>query len=434
MRRITLFYLLSLFFYGCEKSDDQKPIGDVHQLCLNKLTDIIVYDIYSPPVASRIYAYCNLAYFEGIRYSDPTATSLTDQLKGFDRSLAIGKVAESDFEWVAASAFLQVAHGLVFSKDSLVKTQLSIDEYYKAKNHSTVQVKSMQLAQRIAANILKRAANDRYKETRGMPRYSVLKETGKWEQTPPDYSDAVEPHWRLIAPLLLDSASQFKPPPPPPFDLQPTSRYFQELTEVHQMSQARNPVYDSIAYYWDDNPFVTGHQGHLMFATKKITPGGHWMGITSQLCAQRNLSSVEKARALALVSAAIFDGFISCWDEKFSSRTVRPVTVIRQLKEATWMPFLQTPPFPEYTSGHSVISSSAATVLATLVGDSISFTDTSELAYLGMKRSFRSVSQAADEAGISRLYGGIHFRSAIEQGKWQGRQVGGLYVQLVSNK
>ena len=124
------------------------------------------------------------------------------------------------------------------------------------------------------------------------------------------------------------------------------------------------------------------------------------------------------------------DAFISCWDEKFRSRTVRPVTVIRQHLEPTWSPLLQTPSFPEYTSGHSVITAAAATILTRLFGSGVAFEDTTELPYLGMRRSFPSIEAAADEAGISRLYGGIHFRAAIVNGKEQGRRVGRLFLPL----
>ena len=137
------------------------------------------------------------------------------------------------------------------------------------------------------------------------------------------------------------------------------------------------------------------------------------------------------AKVFALTSSAIFDAFIACWDEKYRSKMVRPITVIREHLESEWNAFLQTPPFPEYTSGHSVISAAASTVLSKVFGNSFAFNDTTELQYLGMKRSFNSIEAASDEAGISRLYGGIHYRSAINNGKDQGKQVGSLYNQLI---
>ena len=211
-----------------------------------------------------------------------------------------------------------------------------------------------------------------------MPRYSVYGAKGKWQQTPPEYADATEPHWRLIEPLYIDSAAAFRPPPPPPFDLSKKSIFFKELMEVFNKSKALTPSEDSIARFWDDNPFVTEHRGHLTFANKKMTPVGHWMGIIGTLSEQTQKDDMTTALAYALCAAAIFDGFISCWEEKYHSERIRPVTVIREQLESEWEPVLQTPPFPEYTSGHSVISAAAAVTLEHIFGSNISFIDSTE--------------------------------------------------------
>jgi membrane-associated phospholipid phosphatase len=279
----------------------------------------------------------------------------------------------------------------------------------------------------VAATILARASKDGYKITRGMPKFSVLKETGIWQQTPPDYEEAIEPNWRYIKPMLLDSASQFKPARPPAFSMQPNSPYYKEVQELFAMSNTLTAEQKLIAKYWDDNPFVSEHKGHLTYATKKTTPVGHWMGIIAILSSQTKKDELETAKAFALASMAIFDGFISTWEEKFTSKTVRPVTVIREYLNSEWNPYLQTPPFPEYTSGHSVISAAAATVLSTVFGRNTSFTDTTELKYLGLKRTFSSIEAAANEVSMSRMYGGIHYRAAVENGQKQGREIGSYY-------
>jgi hypothetical protein len=167
-----------------------------------------------------------------------------------------------------------------------------------------------------------------------------------------------------------------------------------------------------------------------MYATKKMTPGGHWMGITAILCKKGKATGLKTAMVYALTSAAMFDAFISCWDEKYRSQMVRPVTVIREQLEPVWGPKLQTPPFPEYTSGHSVITSAAADVLTNFFGEGFTFSDTTENKYLGLVRSFPSINDAANETCISRLYGGIHFRSAIEEGKKQGTAIGKFYNSI----
>lgn len=433
-KRSFLGYALfvAIFIYGCKATRHEPSLtgAKLQHYCVGKLTDAIVYDIYSPPVASRLYAYCNLAYYEAIRPSFHKP-SITNQLKGFELLPEEIETKEFSPELAGTTAFMTVAKKLIFSKDSIIAVEQSLLEEYKNIDPSFYK-KSIEWGKKVAAVVLKRAAQDNYKLTRGLPRYSVFEEEGKWQQTPPDYADATEPNWRMISPLLMDSAAQFKPPAPPSYSLKKGSAYHKELMELYQASKNLTPQEDTIARYWDDNPFVTMHQGHLTFANKKTTPVGHWMGITEILCNTAKKDVVSTAYIYAVTSAAIFDGFISCWDEKFRSKTARPVTVIRKHIESEWNPLLQTPPFPEYTSGHSVISGAAAAILIHQFGKGFAFHDTTELKYLGLERSFPSIEAATDEIAISRFYGGIHFMSAISNGKLQGEKIGTLFNSLKS--
>lgn len=430
MKNRILFSVLAMLSFSCgeRKAVQLTDRTSLQTDAVRRLTDVIVYDIYTPPVASRIYAYCNLAFYEAIRHETGDA-SLVQHMRGFEAMPDPPK--NVDFTIAAVRAFFSTGIALVFSKDSLRKTEEKLLQQAEAGKGDDVQQASLAFGDSVAAKIIRRAAKDNYKETRGMARYSVFKSAGKWEQTPPDYADAVEPHWELLKPLMMDSAGQCAPPPPPAYNLEKSSEYFQQVKEVYELSKSRTPARDSLTIFWDDNPFVTGHQGHLMYATKKMTPGGHWMAIVALLCKSQKTTVVATAKVYALTSCAIFDGFISCWKEKYRSRMVRPITVIREHIEQAWNPLLQTPAFPEYTSGHSVISWAAATVLSNYFKDPVPFVDTTEMEYLGMQRKFPSISAAAEEAGISRLYGGIHYRAAITAGKQQGITVGKLYVSLI---
>ena len=151
------------------------------------------------------------------------------------------------------------------------------------------------------------------------------------------------------------------------------------------------------------------------------------MAIASLAARQTNADIIKSAQTYALTATALFDGFISCWEEKYRSQYIRPITVIHQQLDEHWEPLLQTPPFPEYSSGHGVISSSAATALTFLYGENFAFTDTTELEYGMGQRSFTSFNQAAIEASLSRLYGGIHYKftclASAEQGKKVGQQL-----------
>ena len=172
-----------------------------------------------------------------------------------------------------------------------------------------------------------------------------------------------------------------------------------------------------------------------MFATKKITPGGHWIGITKIAAQKAQQDLPTTINTYTRVSIALFDAFISCWDTKWNTLVVRPETLINNHFDQEWTPLLQTPPFPEYTSGHSVISRASAVVLTDLLGDNFAFDDTTEMDYGLPMRSYTSFLEASEEAAISRLYGGIHYMMAIEEGVNQGQKVGDFIVQkLITNK
>jgi PAP2 superfamily len=179
--------------------------------------------------------------------------------------------------------------------------------------------------------------------------------------------------------------------------------------------------------YWDDNPNVAVNIGHLSYFIHKISPGGHWLMIAQQACIEKNIPVTKAAQIYALTATALFDAFIACWDEKFKTNLIRPITIINRVVDKNWQPYIQTPPFPEFTSGHSVISNAAATVLTSLLGENYVFTDKTEIPFGQGTRTFKSFYEAAHESTMSRVYGGIHYpetaRISIEQGKNIGKNV-----------
>jgi hypothetical protein len=211
------------------------------------------------------------------------------------------------------------------------------------------------------------------------------------------------------------------------------SAFYKLVEEVYEVGVNLDEEQRIIASFWDCNPFVMHQTGHIMFATKKITPGGHWMGITGVACRKIDADLMTTIKAHSMVSIALFDAFISCWDEKYRSSLIRPETVINEKIDPDWLPTLQTPPFPEHTSGHSVISTASAVVLTAIFGDNFDFLDVVEVDYGLPQRNFNSFLEASQEAAISRLYGGIHYRPAIEDGVVQGRKVGELVVNQLLN-
>jgi hypothetical protein len=158
------------------------------------------------------------------------------------------------------------------------------------------------------------------------------------------------------------------------------------------------------------------------------------MNITNVVCDMQHSDFVHSSEAYARVSVALLDGFISCWDEKYRSILIRPETYINQYIDENWTPLLQTPPFPEYTSGHSVISSAAAVALTDLFGDNFAFTDSTEVEYGLTSRSFGSFIEASQEAAVSRIYGGIHYRPACDVGIVEGRAIGDFIVKRLRTR
>jgi hypothetical protein len=234
--------------------------------------------------------------------------------------------------------------------------------------------------------------------------------------------------------MVLDSSNQFPPKDPLPYNLKKESPFHKQLMQVFNITNGLTKEQVEIAKFWDCNPYVTHHKGHSMFATKKITPGGHWIGITSVATRKAKSSFADTINAHANVSIALFDAFISCWDEKWRTLVVRPETLINEYYDEEWLPLLQTPPFPEYTSGHSVISRAAAVTLTKIYGDNFNFVDTTEIAYGLPQRSYKSFIHASEEAAISRLYGGIHYMMAITEGVSQGQKVGSYIASRLKTK
>ena len=430
MRKIFKYLIISFLTMGCvSKEFDQNKLNDaaLFHSAMQNLSDIIVYDIFSPPVASRVYLYPSIAAYELISKDMPLKyKSLVGQVKG----LAKIPQPEKDFEnynlnLTIIHAFNKIGRALIFSDVLMDK----FEKRFKNKLISIgvpkkIKIASEKYAEKVAKHILNWAKDDLYNQTRTYSKYTILEEEVFWKPTPPDYMDGIEPHWNKIRTLVLDSANQFIPKPPLKFDLTKGSPFQKQLQEVYEIGNKMDPEKIEIAKFWDCNPYVTHHRGHAMFATKKITPGGHWIGITAIAGRTANSTFDEAVNAYANVSISLFDSFISCWDEKWRSILVRPETLINQHYDEEWLPLLQTPPFPEYTSGHSVISRAAAKALTKLYGNNFKFTDTTEVSYGLPSREYNSFIEAAEEAAISRLYGGIHYRMAIDEGVFQGEQIG----------
>jgi len=437
-KSLLLIFIIGAFV-GCQKPSEPIEISpNTYHASVGKVTEIMIHDVFSPPVASRIFAYPNVAAYEILVQNDSIQRSLENKLNGLTAIPRPAKANHVNLNLAAIIAHIEISKMLVFSEDKL---NVLKDSLYQKWNNTNKQefINSKEYALKVAEHIKKWMDADNYNQTRTMPKFTVdTDDAGRWQPTPPAYMEGIEPHWNKIRPFILETASQFKPIPPPKFSMDENSDFYKELIEVYNISQNITKAGDdseeiAIAQFWDCNPFVSVTRGHFMFATKKISPGAHWMGIVKIATKKTNSSLMETVNAYTKTSLAIADGFISCWDEKYRSNLVRPETLINQNIDPDWLPILQTPPFPEYTSGHSVISGAASTVLTAIFGDNFAFDDDTEVQFGLPVRRFKSFKAAADEAAISRMYGGIHFRAAVEIGVKQGRDLGHFVVNKISN-
>ena len=434
--RIVISMLCFLSFSSCleRKASLKELISSDHLHQMNSALEAsIVEDFFSPPVASRIYVYPNIAAYEILESTEEKFTSLAPFLGSLEK-IPKGKNSV-DKNLSALFAFYYSAKALVYTSSFLDEYITTVEKEFKDKGGSEEAfLRASEYGKTVADHILKWANKDQYPQMRSMPEYQLKKTPGSWVPTLPDYSAALEPHWSKLRSFTLDSASQFKPAIPTAFNMKKGSAFYVETQEVYTTLNNNTKETETIAKFWDCNPLVRVHQGHVTFAEKKLTPGGHWVNIARIAMKEQKQTLLETAHSYTLLCIGISDAFISCWDEKYRSNYIRPVTVIQQYIDPTWKPILYTPNFPEYPSGHSVVSSSAATILTAIFGEDYTFTDNTEVPYGMAPRTFNSFIEASEEAAISRLYGGIHFMPAIENGKSQGIKVGEHILQKLQLK
>ncbi len=439
MRKFLLLVLPAFLVLACkeEKTAEAIEVGpEALHGSIDRVTQIMIHDIFSPPVASRIFAYPAIAAYEITALNNDAYLSLAGQATGLEPIPKPNDEQEINYQLAAVVAHMELSKQLIFSEKDMEQYRDSLYTIWEAKNKVLFDT-SKTYGLQVAEHISEWMGKDNYAQTRTMPKFTIRTEDEtRWQPTPPAYMEGIEPHWSKIRPFLIDSAEQFKPIPPPPFSMDKKSHFYKELQEVYDISKKIADEGDAseeikIAQFWDCNPYVSVTRGHLMFATKKITPGAHWIGIV-KIATRKTGSDFDKTLyAYTKTSMAIADAFISCWDEKYRSNLIRPETLINQHIDDSWKPVLQTPPFPEYTSGHSVVSGAASIALTDIFGEGFAFDDDTEVPYGLPIRSFTSFEHAADEAAISRMYGGIHYRAAVEVGVEQGRNLGAYIMNKV---
>jgi hypothetical protein len=370
---------------------------------------------FSPPVASRAFAYAGLALYEALVPGMEGFRSLAGVLPGLGALPAAGRNRAYDWPTVANSALASVFRGLFPPGQAAAVSALEmrLEERQRPSLAPGVFTRSIERGREVAAAVYEWSKSDGGHEgyLRNFPPYTPPVGPGLWVPTPPGFLPALQPYWGGNR-LASMRGSDCPPGDHPPYSEDQSSAFFAEALEVYKTVGNLTPQQVEIARFWSDDPGDTA------------TPPGHSISITTHALRKEGASLARAAEAYAKVGIAVYDAFVACWHQKYVYNLLRPVTYIRQLLDPAWLSILVTPPFPEYPSGHSVQSGAAFQVLTDLFGESYAFVDNTHDDRGFAPRSFGSFLEAAEEAAISRLYGGIHFRAAIVSGVTQGRCIG----------
>ena len=431
MKKILAVVLILFAVISCKQKIPAKD-ADVEKFCndrfgdLNeKLTYVIITDIFSPPVCSRIYAYPNIAAYEALLPQNKSYKSYSGRLNGLGE-LPRPEAGETICYPLSASiAFTPVAATLVFNGDAIIAQEKEFLQQLDSLGiRKELLESSLNYGRKVGDFIVEWSKKDGYKERTALGGYIVKKDSSRWVPTPPDYVDAVENNWGRLRTMALDSSAQFRPAPPIPYSDDKNSAFYAECNRVYTAIIKPNPGDSATAWYWDDNPNTSVTDGHITYFIQKNSPPGHWIHIANSIAVKEKYDPIKTASILSRTAIALYDAFIACWDAKYHYNYVRPETFINKYIDKDWVPLIQCPGFPEYPSGHSTISASAATVLTRMIGDNYVFTDSTEVPYGRPIRKFTSFYQASDQASISRFYGGIHFLPSLNTGVTFGKEIG----------
>ncbi len=299
----------------------------------------------------------------------------------------------------------------------------SLSEHHQTTSPSSTRAPGLLYGRTVAQAMLAWRARDFSSAT--VP-YIVRTNAGQWQRTPPQFRPPELPNWTLVTPFCLTNLAPFRQPGPPALD---SERYAQDVNQVKELgalhSRTRTPEQTEIARFWADFSYT-------------VTPVGHWNQIAQDISRRNKFTLAQNARIFALLNLAMADAAIVAWEAKYTHNMWRPVTAIRQADrdgnpattaDPDWQPLLTTPPFPEYVSGHSIFSATAAEVIAAVLGtDEVTFTATSDT-LAGITRTYHSLRVTAEEIGMSRIYGGIHFLSGDLDGLAAGRVVGSYVAE-----
>ncbi|MEI6311035.1 MAG: vanadium-dependent haloperoxidase [Bacteroidota bacterium] len=416
----SIFILLHTFciVYAQNNTTNLAAKINIHQLN-NTLVNVLVEDRFSPPVASRIHAYCNLAYYEVLHANDATK-SFSNLLPNYHCNDFLSS-NDTNNELAATMAFIQVAIDLTFSTHEWNELIHKINSdpndsirfnQYKIQNEKWIQ------------SYLKWTKEDGFKQRLSKEIYTLSTSYKDYKLTPPAYKPALESHWGELRPFLIQNKKDFETTKKIEMDTAVSSPFYKLNQQVYQEQINQDSSHIKIAFHWDCNPIQVKTISHARLYNFRMTPASHWISITANILQKENINTQQSAYIYTVMSLAMADAFISCWSDKYRYNSIRPITYINAYMDEEWNSLIETPNFPEYPSGHSLVSSCAATILSHFLGKHYTFTDVSQIKYGQSSRTYHSFYEAAKEAGLSRFYGGIHYIPSINDGYNKGILIG----------
>lgn len=388
---------------------------------------------FSPPVAARAFAYLGVAGYEVTASApDSQLVTLGGQLNGLNAlpDREPGKVYD---EGAVLNAAIATTAAKFFSSTgptgqrALKAMTKKMAEKAADGLPADVAARSVEYGRKVAEHIIAWSADDggAMIDNMGFPReYALIDGPGHWVPTSAIQQQQMPllPQWGKVRTFAMPDGSTCGVPPPPAYSEDKDSQFYKEALEVYETVAHLDSEQRAVARFWSDDPMLSP------------TPAGHWIAIVWQILDKEKADVGRAVEAFALLGVTVSDAFVGCWDAKFKYDLIRPITYINKHIDPKWQALLTTPPFPEYPSGHSTQSAAAAAVLTHVFGDNYAFTDVTHEADGLIPRKFSSFWEAAEEAGISRLYGGIHYRAAIEKGLDQGRCIAAHAVKLKTRK
>lgn len=440
--KYLLLAFVFVFFESCNKDDnsiettpiaeefDSQVVTDWYALIKTLTTET---PGYTPPVASRSFGYTGVALYEAVQHGIPNKSSLSGKLNGLTINVAYDDTEEYHWPTVANTVLAEMTkYFYANTAPERLGAITALEEQYTTLHQASISAnvfnRSVALANATTEKIILWSTTDGGFEGQfhNFPTdYVPPQGPGYWQPTAPGYLPALQPYWGSNRPFLTANIENTTPALPPTYSTDVNSICYERAMEVYEVVENITPEQTKIAQFWSDDPVTTA------------TPPGHSISILNQLLIENDSNLAISAEAFAKLGIGIADAFISCWKVKYETNYPRPITYINEHIDPNWAPILSTPPFPEYTSGHSVQSGTLAVILSDFFGSNFPFTDRTHEHRTdidGTPRSYRNFQEMAEEAAISRLYGGIHYHEAIYLGLEQGYQIGANINNLNLNQ